>query len=106
MKFLTFLFVGLLVVVLFAWIIVPRGNEREQESSPVESKYDGFFLKAVGENMVYVTVLSKEPRAYIKGLSNALDTVEKSGGKKVLRIQTTGSPPATIFYLEENPESK
>jgi len=110
------LFVFLMIisgaVVGLARYYTPITSEPLQVESPVEKltgEYPeyGFRLMATDENTVYVTPLSREPRKNFRALNAALDKVEKTAGRKVWTIGYVGSPVgATIFYLEENPESK
>jgi len=51
---------------------------------------------------VYVVVGTHDPQRYIKALQDALELIEKTGGRKVTHLDISGCPARAFFTLEDH----
>ena len=77
-------------------------------SSPVEpspvvkltGNYGDYSLQDGEDGAIFIFIRTRNPRAFIKALSDAIEMAEKKSGKKVVGI-IPSTLPAAVIYLEK-----
>lgn len=67
----------------------------------LNGKYDGYELE-VQRADILINVTAREPRAYIKALSDAVERIEKLSGRKTVHIWVGGAAGRIYVTLQES----